>query len=377
MRCNKGGVCVWGDDPHERLSGTLDSKTARDLAWLISTPDVVDLPPPIPSGGRPTLHELGFQTSVVQEQAFQEQAAQERALQAPCFTADLTLWLTQLSDKLRTLDNTPAMRMGRYHERLWHLLLDHAPNTRLLAKNLRITQRRNTLGELDILYRTRHNPAPIHLEVAIKFYLGLPDGPGDITSKSRWIGPGGVDSLALKCSHLRHHQLPISKSNPAQTVIRQWLFPRDASSGDASFGDANRKEMSPEHWLHQLTHRLAMPGVLFYPWHVTMPPPAGATTNHRRGTWCYLKDWPALAAQRHPPLYMAWLAKPHWLAPPQHAAFQPAHLEMARVIPLIERHGPQQVMLCHLVEEASRVERVFIVPNDWPRQVPLPPRVRG
>lgn len=330
--------------PSEHYSAHLSSQAARDLAWLITTPDIVELPPPIPCGGRPTQQELGL-------------------------TDSIDAWLAQLTPKLNALDGRLATRMGHYHEQLWHLLLDNAPTTRLLAKNLRITQRRNTLGELDMLYRMRDNPAPVHLEVAIKFYLALPEGPGEATNQSRWIGPGGLDSLALKCSHLRRHQLPISSTAIAQALITQWLAPRDLGPTPPLDG--------------QLTQRLAMPGVLFYPWHTAMPPPTGATADHRRGRWCYLKDWPALAAQRSESLHMVWLEKPHWLAPPPRAAFQPANEEMAIVKPLIERYGPQQVMLYD--PEAERtgadtkeqpLERLIVVPNDWPRQVPLPPHPR-
>lgn len=326
----------------EGVSDRLENAVLRDLAWLLATPDLIELTGPTTYPGRPTRQELGLVDSIDD-------------------------WLANLSSLVSTLDGQLATRMGHYHERLWHLMLDNAPNTRLLAKNLRITQRRNTLGELDMLYRTRDNPNPIHLEVAIKFYLGLPEGPGDATCQSRWIGPGGLDSLALKCSHLRHHQLPISRTATAQAIIAHWLAPRDIGPAP------------PLH--HPLTQRLAMPGVLFYPWHATLPPPSGATVDHRRGKWCYLRDWPQFAAQRSEALKMAWLEKPHWLAPPPLARFYSAKKHMADVTPLIHRYGPQQVVLYDPLAKAltgeKPLERLVIVPDDWPRQVPLPPRARG
>ncbi|WP_404472758.1 DUF1853 family protein [Vreelandella venusta] len=324
----------------EGVSDRLEHAVLRDLAWLLATPDLIELSGPNTYPGRPTRQELGLVDSVDD-------------------------WLARLSPLVNALDGKLATRMGHYHERLWHLMLDNAPNTRLLARNLRITQRRNTLGELDMLYRTRNNPDPIHLEVAIKFYLGLPEGPGNATSQSRWIGPGGLDSLALKCSHLRHHQLPISGTANAQAIIAHWLSPRDLGH-------------APPHY--PLTQRLAMPGVLFYPWHTTLPPPVGATIDHRRGKWCYLRDWPTLAAQQSEALKMAWLEKPHWLAPPPLHAFYAAKDYMADVAPLINRYGPQQVMLYDPQEREltaeKPLERLVIVPDDWPRQVPLPPRAR-
>lgn len=316
----------------------LGSTVLRDLAWLVATPDLVELPPPIPCGGRPTIKELGL-----------EQA--------------LLPWLRQLGrPPLIALNGSRATRMGHYHERLWHTLLDHAPNTRLLARNVRITCQRNTLGELDMLYRTRDNPAPVHLEVAIKFYLGLPEGPGDLKSQSRWIGPGGLDSLALKCTHLRRHQLPLSTKAPALKTLSHWLTPRDLGVAD-------------RHLIEQLTQRLAMPGVLYYPWHAAMPAPEGATADHRRGTWCYCRDWPALAARFPSMPRIVWLEKPHWLATPPRNAFRPAEELLPAIIDRVQAwRSPQQVML--YCPEEEHYERLFLVPNDWPHQVPLPPSVR-
>jgi len=316
----------------------LSDPVLRDLAWLATTPDLVALPPPIPCAGRPTLEELGLAHALLS-------------------------WLHRLGrPPLAALNGSRATRMGHYHERLWHTLLDHAPNTRLLARNVRITRQRTTLGELDMLYRTRDNPAPVHLEVAIKFYLGLPEGPGAATSQSRWIGPGGLDSLALKCAHLRRHQLPLSTTPPALTTLAQWLAPRDIGFWETGFAG-------------QLTQRLAMPGVLYYPWHAALPAPEGATAEHRRGTWCYLCDWPALAAEFPTLPLMAWLEKPHWLAPPPVSAFCPAAELLPAIIKKVDDgRSPQQVMLYWPLEE--RYERLFLVPNDWPRQVPLPPAQR-
>lgn len=336
---------------NEGVDGALENEdldntesVLRDLAWLTATPDLVELPPPIPCAGRPTLQELGLAHTLLP-------------------------WLRQLGRRqpLAALNGSRATRMGHYHERLWHTLLDHAPNTRLLASNVRITRKRNTLGELDMLYRTRDNPAPVHLEVAIKFYLGLPEGPGASTSQSRWIGPGGLDSLALKCTHLQRHQLPLSNTLPALETLAHWLTPRDLGVSSVSLSE-------------QLTQRLAIPGVLYYPWHAEMPAPKGATADHRRGTWCYLRDWPEMAASLPAMPRMVWLEKPHWLAPPPRNAFRPA----AEVLPsIIDRvttwRSPQQVMLCYSESEHDdqRYERLFLVPDDWPRQVPLPPRTRG
>ncbi|WP_416337873.1 DUF1853 family protein [Halovibrio sp. HP20-59] len=339
---------VYGEREAETLATAgLGNSVLRDLAWLATTPDLITLPPPIPCGGRPSLQELGLQGT-------------------------LLTWLRQLGPPpLAALNGHRNTRMGHYHERLWHTLLDHAPNTRLLASNVRIARQRNTLGELDMLYRTRCNPAPVHLEVAIKFYLGLPDGPGTPTSQSRWIGPGGLDSLAIKSAHLRRHQLPLSTTALAMKTLTHWLAPRDIGTTDVNLAD-------------QLTQRLAMPGVLYYPWHAVLPAPEGATPDHRRGRWCYVSDWPALASCFSERPRVAWLAKPHWLAPPPRDAFRPLAEQLPAVIDRVKTWQSAQQIMLYFADEQNDAkggtqsykkgyERLFLVPDQWPRQVPLPP----
>ncbi|WP_447927745.1 DUF1853 family protein [Vreelandella sp. EE27] len=313
--------------PADTPSALLEDPIARDLAWLLDTPDLVAL-----KGypGRPTRAELGLES-------------------------DAHDWLERLLPACRAVVKKRLTRMGHYHETLWHLLLGHAPNTRLLAHNVQIREKRLTLGELDMLYRTCADPAPIHLEVAIKFYLGLDEGPSGATSQNRWIGPGGLDSLGRKCAHLHAHQLPLSATPLAQKTLNHWLAPRDCAPFEPGAG--------------ALTQRLAMPGVLFYPFHATLPPPEGTSAHHRRGQWCYLKDWETLLA-REGEVKMAWLKKPFWLAPPLETAFDSPKAFGPALTAHIAQYGPQQVML--KAEGGAALKRVFIVPNDWPRQIPLP-----
>lgn len=68
----------------------------------------------------------------------------------------------------------------------------------------------------------------MHLEVAIKFYLGLPNGPGAEDDPARWIGPSGIDSLALKCHHMQTRQLPLSASPAARRAL---ALPGAAAAG--------------------------------------------------------------------------------------------------------------------------------------------------
>jgi len=307
----------------------------RDLAWLLLAPDLIAMPCP----GRPTREELGLGDD-----------------------AHLSAWLADHEAAPEALEASlePALtgRMGRYHEGLWQFLLAEAPGTRLLAHNLRIHRGTRTLGELDLLYCHRDDPRPVHLEVAIKFYLGLPQGPGAADSQARWIGPGGADSLAAKREHLHRHQLALTRTPEAQAALASLPSP-DAPPG--------RGGTPPT-----VSVRLAMPGVLFMPWHAPLPAPREATPEHLTGRWLYVRDWHRLRDGLPPGTRGAWLRKPHWLALPRHETLVPLRdLEALLAQHVGSAASPVQLCLWH---RDMGWRRVFVVADDWPRQVPLPPR---
>ena len=80
------------------------------------------------------------------------------------------------------------------------------PSFRLTARNLPIMRDRRTLGELDFVYYCQHRQRHVHLETAVKFYLGVPAAhklqwtaqQQPALSWSQWLGPGCKDRLDLK-----------------------------------------------------------------------------------------------------------------------------------------------------------------------------------
>ncbi|WP_111411947.1 DUF1853 family protein [Billgrantia lactosivorans] len=307
----------------------------RDLAWLLLAPDLIATPWP----GRPSRATLGLGAAAQLHAYLDALEAGPQALE-------------------RRVGDTVDGRMGHYHERLWHYLLDTAPGTRLLASNLRIHAGKRTLGELDVLYRRLDDPTPVHLEVAIKFYLGLPEGPGTPRAQARWIGPGGADSLATKREHLDRHQLRLTERAETRLTIRQHIQPRDIGpSGEGA-----------------IRCQLAMPGVLFYPWHRALPAPHEAAADHLRGQWLHWRDWRRLRDGLARRTRAAWLVKPHWLALPRDEAFLPLRDVEARLAQHFSRPAsPVQIALLGPGRE-GRHRRLFVVDDSWPLQVPLPPR---
>ncbi|MBD3895252.1 DUF1853 family protein [Halomonas sp. ML-15] len=325
----------------QRLIARYTHPLVRDLAWLITAPDLLAMPWP----GRPSQEELGLSdaalTAYLDAQQHAPQALEQR------------------------IGNSVGGRLGHYHERLWQHLLATAPGTRLIAHNCRIERDKRTLGELDLIYQRRDDGRLVHLEVAIKFYLGLLEGPGGADSQARWIGPGCVDSLAVKRQHLHDHQLPLLNRISDAETLAQLL------------GSADLVELALAVGIEQ---RLAIPGALFYPLNSSqaadasaVAAPREATSAHLRGQWLPASAWAAFRQRLDANTRGAWLSKPHWLAPP---AFDQL-LPLTELDSHIREHfaagsAPLPVML----HGAAGWRRLFVVADDWPRRIPLPPCTR-
>ncbi|WP_110655068.1 DUF1853 family protein [Salinicola halimionae] len=309
----------------------------RDIAWLLHAPDMATLDATSDYSGRPSLLELGL-------------AEPQRRRR----------WL--LAQEFRTASFEAhhqarrSHRLGIYHESLWQWILDHAPRTRLLAHNVALRENRQTLGELDLLYGTdsgtaatgaEQEPLIYHAELAIKFFLGLPDGPGDERDAARWIGIGSFDSLAIKCHRLQFHQLPRGQS-PAAQLQRQSL----GADGP-------------------LRQRIIMPGVLYHPWRKRLVLPTLANEDAWQGLWCSHRCWTILAQRLPEATTGHWLIKPHWLAPPLVAPLSLAELSAALVDHFSLHVSPRHLML---MLPDGRHCRIFVVRDGWPPALPLPPR---
>ena len=291
----------------------------RDLAWTILSPPLLE------------------ETPCTQRHPL----AASRWYSSPGMLAD---WLLRLDERPDILGDWLAQRstrrLGAYYERLWQFALSNAPDVELLAANLPIREANHTLGEMDLLLRDADGVH--HLELSVKFYLGL--DIGDCARHDHWLGPGSQDRLDIKLARLCNHQLPLSTTTQARAALAELTC-------------------------DEVTSSLWLGGYLFEPWPNGCSEPAGANPQHLRSRWIRLRDWPMLRRDRQnqhwqPLPRSAWFAPARvaqadvWQAPDLDLWLQPVPIDrdaqlLVRLEPGIDSHWHEQ-------------ERLFLVRDHWP-----------
>ena len=220
-------------------------------------------------------------------------------------------------------------KLGDYFEWLVQLWLSLDPMLHRVSSNLVLSQGSRTLGELDVVLENREDKSWIHLEVAVKFYLGL---GGD--SQALWFGPGLQDRLDKKYYKLNRQQLMRSTSAEAQRALAELGCER------------------PE----QVKRMALVCGVLFAP-QGTDYRPRLCQPDHLKAPWMTLSAWGQCRASKG-----CWsrLAKWDWLNP--HLAVASSQARGAEsAASLAGETAP--VMLANELGQCC-----FIVPDDWPRR---------
>ncbi len=282
-------------------------KTLRDLAWVLDRRQdlLLSLPPYRP-----------FELFTTSEQ--------------------LTDWLQALTNGACPLHPPQVQhqnkRLGIYFEDLVACVLQQGPGAMAWERNLPVRRPVSastaveTIGELDFLLRQAH--VSVHLEVAVKFYLGL---------GNHWLGPDPRDSFAGKCQRMAAHQLPLSLR---YAELLQIDGPIDA--------------------------RFWVKGYLFQHWRQPQPYPPFAHPN-KPCRWLTVAESAAFFSEHG----RAWIAlqRSEWLggrARPQdrNAAGLSYCGESA-----LEDHfakGGRAVMLSCALPHCWDCQRLFVVDNSWP-----------
>ncbi|UPQ81233.1 DUF1853 family protein [Pseudomonas knackmussii] len=289
----------------------------RDLAWALLSPPLLSITP------SPQRHPL----------------AASRWASSPGELADWLLLHDAQPSVLQTwLAQHSIRRLGLYYERLWQFALGQAPDVDLLVANLPIRHGGHTLGELDLVI---HDADGVHhLELAVKFYLGLESG--DRRKHDHWLGPGSHDRLDIKLQRLCDHQLQLSSSSHAKALLAELTC----------------REINSALWLG---------GYLFQPWPTGCEAPAGANPLHLDGRWMRQRDWAGASAIRSAARWQP-LPRQSWLAP---AMLEDDHTWPAEDVERWLEDAGKHARLMARIERAPQGgwverERLFVVPDQWP-----------
>ncbi|WP_298450341.1 DUF1853 family protein [uncultured Marinobacter sp.] len=249
----------------------------------------------------------------------------------------LKLWDKDPEAAPPLLREPPQRRLGFYFERLYQVLLDDLLGWPILMKNQQIQSAGHTIGELDFVVHNRAEDRVEHHEIAIKFYLGMPEPNGT----TLWYGPNARDRLDIKTTSLLEQQ-----------SRRTWLPETLAMLSEAGITGP-------------LTPRIFMPGYLFYPDAPQATAPDYVPSEHLRGRWLYVCHAKVLDTS-----HWVVLNKPHWIGGWFQGEKPDAELAMDALRRVEDRCIPQLFAVLREDRPAGNwqeVDRVFVVPEGWPR----------
>jgi hypothetical protein len=263
-------------------------------------------------------------------------------------TAARRHWLSEIdqhpSSLLEHLARHPTRRLGKYYELLWHFFLQQDPDTELLACNLPVQGEHRTLGEFDCIYYCAQRDCHVHLELAVKYFLGLDtSSTADAgTGARRWLGPDSRDNLEAKQEQLVQRQIVLGDLPVAQPALQ-------------ALG------------VSKLAKEIALKGYLFWPWQSELPAPPGYNTACGYHHWLRCDELEAhcTGAGTHSMLIlprMRWLSKAHSPAPVE-------HLACAELMQSVAGHfsrDPFPLLIAALDRDGNEQHRFFVTPQQWP-----------
>ena len=163
-------------------------RCVQDLAWVIQSPPVI-------SGeinGSRWLNKADCQAEYL-----------------ACLPALLVL--DEDPEPLRNaLSHLKPYIIGKRFECFVRFWLEISPSFELLDRNVVLQGETQTLGEADFFIRELSSDKIIHLEVSVKFYLGI----DDLSAMHHWHGTNLRDRLDIKFNRLATHQTQLSKKYP-------------------------------------------------------------------------------------------------------------------------------------------------------------------
>ena len=305
----------------------LSEKFARDLKWMISSSPIID----------PKIFD------------FHKPLKDLTCLDQKDEKARLSLWLKKANLKM----------LGPYFEALWTYYLKYLAPTEIVAQNLQVRSDKKTIGEFDFIYRDSETGLFHHLEVAVKYYLGVKtfntSNDSRFSDMAAWIGPNKNDRLDRKFIKLRDHQSKLSQNECAKPILSELGV--------------------DESGIDKIETDICLLGYLFYPFDEAIAPPIHAHLSHHRGVWVshskIAEFVNSLSNSAIETLYWQVQEKPFWLA--QEIIDAGCLMDEKNIYQEVLKIFDEQLrpVLCSTYQknESSGMlefnQLVFIVPDDW------------
>lgn len=307
----------------------------RDLAWVMSNPGLME-------------------TSINNDCLVSDEWCQQ--------TYSANVDYLHLLDKnpqplLDYLSGLKSYRLGFYFEALLAFWLEHILQSQPFKKNVPVFQAlekggRKTLGEFDFLFGQENEPRLQHWEATVKFYLYHKNKKGDV----RWFGPAGQDRLDIKLARIFDHQLKLSKTKEARSVVESILG-------------------SPVHPMAFIKGYLFYPagegqGMLSGKAFTESYPACEISSRHLRGWW--LRQGEAPLPKRFASSRWVVLPKLHWLSMAWCAGESDQLLDDGQAVTFCENHfsgSTSAILFAEMQPESGgwfEVQRGFVVSLGWP-----------
>lgn len=298
-------MCVYGEC---LLHHSFDNPYVRDLAWALSSPAL--------------LHISDRACDWYRDDWYRRLAAD---------SADWLRRLDQDHDALSALVEAERdRRLGRYFELLWAYWFEHSRRYDIIGQNIQIEHEGRTLGELDLLVQERGSGRVIHLELAVKFYLGV----GDTRDLANWHGPGRKDRLDSKVNSLLQRQSLLSRQPAAARQLAAMGIHIDACG-------------------------VILKGRLFYPDAQPRLLPQQSNPRHLQSRWLTLSAFRQQASGDYLPLL-----RRGWMAGCRPGPEQPL-LSAAQILDRLAAAELRLPLYLTDYRNLEENERLFVVPDEW------------
>ena len=309
-------------------SGTYGKQLSRDLHWIQNSPVLFN-----------SQCNNRFSASILPNTCH------------PLFQAGYALPQQETARIYATLQNKRWHLLGIYYETLWHYLLKQHPSLNITTTNLQVQKAdKSTLGEFDLIYNDKETNDTIHLELAVKFYLGVPGTASSTTIVNNspwnmWVGPGLKDRMDRKLQRLLNHQITLSQTREGQKTLE-------------ALG------------INKVVRSICLQGYLFYPVHGHCSPPENCNPDHLKGYWVTEPKLHQWLKEQQQPLHFFCPTKLRWLSCLYVCLYETADQQPYDISRLCQAMKsivePKLVAACMKMPDGYYEQfRFFVVPDFW------------